>query len=226
MVLVLVLLLLLNRVDQVRAFSDLAILNRFRLICGLYVHTYRRHLASLGDIDSILVDAFDNDRFEISVAIWPKHHMLVKLDLALKHSTAKDKTHTFAEVTRVNNEFCMYVEEFLCLFNLLLVFLICAIHHLCNLVLLSRRVFSDDRHWHYGEKLSKQLNALTCACRDRENGANTAGSDRALNLLDVLVCFHENGNSVAVLLHDASNLCHIVVVDFFRRKIDFSENDE
>ena len=137
MVLVLFLLFLLNRVDQVRALTDLAILNRLRLICGLNVYANRRHLTGLGDVDSILVDALDNDRFEISIAIWPEHHWLVKLDLALKHGSAKDKTHTFAEVPRVNDEFCMHMIDLFCLFKLLLVLLICAIHHLRDLVLLS-----------------------------------------------------------------------------------------
>ena len=226
MVLVLALLLLLNWVDQVRALTDLAILNRFRLICGLNVYANRRHLTGFGDVDSILVNAFDNDRFEIPVAIWSKHHLLVKLDLALKHCSAKDKTHAFAEVSRVNDEFGVHVIDLLCLFKLLLVFLVCTIHHLRDLVLLGRRVFSDDRHWHNREELSKQLNALARARRDRKNGAYAASADRTLDLLDVLVCFHEDGNSVAVLLHDASNLRHIVVENFFRRKIDLSENDE
>ena len=130
MVLILVLLLLLDGIDQVRALADLAILDRLRLVRGFDVHANRRHLAGLSDFDSVLVDALDNDWLEVALPIRPKHHVLVQLNLALEHGTTEDQANTLAEVARVNDEFSMHVVDLLCLFELLLVLLIGTINHL------------------------------------------------------------------------------------------------
>jgi len=75
------------------------------------------------------VDALDDYRFEVAIAVRPKHHWLVQLDLALKHGTAENETNTLAEVAGVDDELGVDVIELLRLLELLFVLLVCTINH-------------------------------------------------------------------------------------------------
>ena len=105
MVLVLTLLPLVDVVDEVGALSDLVVLDGLRVLTdSLDVDADRRHLSSLLDVDSVLMDALDDNRLEVAVPIRSKHHLLLDLQGALQHRSSENQANTFAEVSRVDNE--------------------------------------------------------------------------------------------------------------------------
>lgn len=83
------------------------------------------------------MNALDDYRFEMAVAIRAEHHVLVQLDLALKHRATEDQAYALAEVARVDNELGVHIEHLLRRLKLLLVLLVDAVDHLRDLLLLS-----------------------------------------------------------------------------------------
>lgn len=172
------------------------------------------------------MDAFDDDGLEVAIAVRTKHHVLVHFDFTFQHGSAKYQAYALAEVSRVYDELRVHMEDLLRILEHSLILLVSAIDHLRNLSLLGARVLPDDRHRQFREEASQQLDAFASTRGDGKYWADTTCADRSLHLLDVLIRFHDNGHSVGVLLHDPRDLRHVVVEDFFRSKVDLSENDE
>ena len=83
-------------VNQARSFSDLVILDCFGIFTySFHIYTDRAHLAGLGNVDPILVNAFDNNLSEVPILVWSKHHHLVQLNNAFQDSTTQNETDTF-----------------------------------------------------------------------------------------------------------------------------------
>ena len=92
-------------VDQARSFSDLVVLDSLSILSdSLDVHADGSHLACLLDWYTVLVDALDRDRAEISVAVRTEHHLLVDLDATTEDGTTQDQAYTSANELGVHNE--------------------------------------------------------------------------------------------------------------------------
>ena len=195
----------------------------------LDVDANRRHFSCLLNVDSILVDSLDNDGLEITIPVRSKHHLLVYLKSSLQHCTTKNQTDTLAEVSRVNNKLCMDMRR-LGLNDSLWVLLLISSDWLraqsLYFSLLLTRVLSHNGHWHAAEELLQELDTLTSASRDREDGAYTTGSNGLLAAGDIGFSLHHNWDSVAIPSHNVSNLLQVLLVNLAWSNIDLGEYNE
>lgn len=58
--------------------------------------------------NSIFMNSFDDDKLEVTVLIWSKHHLLVKFNMSFNNDTSQNKAKSFRHKLRVNNELSRY----------------------------------------------------------------------------------------------------------------------
>jgi len=112
----------LHWVNQTNTFSNM--ISLYWLFAS-NIDTDRLSWSSFCYRNSIFMNSFDDDKLEVTVLIWSKHHLLVKLDMSFNYDTTQNKAKRFRHELRVNNKLSRYfsVSAFLtvcyCFLNIL-----------------------------------------------------------------------------------------------------------
>mmetsp|Transcript_33039 Transcript_33039/g.50630 ORF Transcript_33039/g.50630 Transcript_33039/m.50630 type:complete len:322 (-) Transcript_33039:394-1359(-) len=196
-------------VYKTRSLPDLSVLNGLRVLAdGFDVQANGGHGTGLRDVHSVLVDALHRNRSEVSVPVGSEHHLLTDLHSASQNSASEDEADALREISRVNDELRSYLS-------------------LCHL--LSSELGSDARSnclglRHSSQEASQEINTLASATGDGENGADLASGSSGPDLLDVLHGLDDDGDLLAVLLHDLDHFLEVLLVDLLGSYINLSED--
>jgi len=79
-------------------------LNFFMFARGLDIEAYRRISLGLLDSYSVLVDAFYNNFFKVSLSVRAKHHNLTHFNGTFGYNTSEDETNTFGLIARIDHK--------------------------------------------------------------------------------------------------------------------------